>query len=228
MNPYILASATPPTGCTGSTISTLNLSAYYKFNGNALDTTANNLDLTSFGSPTYSTGYFDDAADLNGTSQYFTHADNTLFEGSGNSLSVFAWCQIDGWDVSSQSYIAAKRTSGVGFRFWLENGFFGSTFGGTNSFQAVTIPTGGTWAHIGFTYDNNTVRFYLDGVQVGPGNTIGSKTMASASELFIGRNNLASSGYFYGLLDEWSIWQRVLTSGETLSLYNSTCPLSGA
>lgn len=210
--------------CTGSPISVTSLSANFKFNGDVTDSSGNGLNGTAFNSPTFVAGKYQTGIKFNGTTQYVSVADNALLEGSGGNISVFAW--INCVDFEGPCHIVAKLSSGnAGYRMVPRGGLdFLVSLGGNNISRGLG-PNANTWAHIGFTYNNNIAKLYLNGAQEGADATIGSVVLASSDVLAIGRSSNSSTGFCRGSIDEVNIWQRVLSAAEITNLYNSTCPL---
>jgi len=105
--------------------------------------------------------------------------------------------------------------------------FFTSTNGtaiNADSRYNVTLTTG-VWYHIVVTYDSSTgsVKWYVDGSNVETDTTnSGAVKNGTAGFLFSGS---ASSVALDGLLDEVSVFSRVLSSDEVTVLYNDGSPL---
>lgn len=86
----------------------------------------------------------------------------------------------------------------------------------------------GKWHHGVVTYDQVTVRLYIDGFQVA--SVAATQTPESnAQPLVIGRNSRASSNFFTGDIDEIYVWNNDLTAAEVRALYwLGTVPQTGA
>ena len=92
----------------------------------------------------------------------------------------------------------------------LRGGYYnGSSYVGNS--QSITT---GTWYHAVLVNTAGTVTFYIDGVSV----TGGSMATLNQDNQ-IGHNG---SGYFTGLLDEVRIYNKALSAGEVLQLYNAS------
>jgi len=224
LNPYIFGGSTPPPVCSGATISLTDLAAYYKFDANSNDSSGNGLNGTNFNSPTYTSGKYDNALTLNGTSQYVSVADSALLEGSSGNISVFGWINITDFASDGNQHLASKFTASNGWRLVVRSFDILVTIGGTNVGRGSGVPTG-TWTHIGFTKTGTTCKIYQNGSQVGADATVGT-TLANAEAMTIGRRNNGADGYVKGQIDDVSVWQRVLTPTEISDLYNSSCPLN--
>jgi glucose/arabinose dehydrogenase len=68
------------------------------------------------------------------------------------------------------------------------------------------------WSHLASTYDGATLRFFVNGVQVGAKSVTGSMP-ATANPLRIG-GNIVWGEYFSGLIDEVRVYNRALTATE--------------
>lgn len=209
--------------CSGEVISLTGLQAYYKMNGNVIDSSGNGLNGTSVGTPTYTTGKYGDAISLNGTSQYVTVPDSTLLEGSSGNISVFGWINITDFSSDGNQHLISKYTSFNGWRLVARSSDILVTVGGVNITRGSGVATG-TWSHIGFTKTGTTLKVYQNGVQIGSDATVGT-TLANSEAMYIGRRNDGVDGFVKGLIDDCSVWNRVLTPTEIGNLYDSTCPL---
>lgn len=223
INPYIYAAGGV---CSGDTISTTSLGAYYKFENNANDSSGNGLNGTETGSPTYTTGKYGNAISLNGSSQYVTVTDNTLLEGSGGNISVFGWVNLTDYASDANPHMAAKWNAAFtqGWRIVPRATDILVSIGNTSTSRGTGVATG-SWVHIGFTYNNNTLKIYQNGSQIGTDAALGVKTLSNSDAMNIGKRSTATDGYVKGLVDDVSVWQRVLTPTEVSDLYNSSCPL---
>ena len=106
---------------------------------------------------------------------------------------------------------------------------FGELYlGGTNityyqSGHSVSTPNGSVpanvWSHIALTYDGAVERLYVNGVLQA---TSTQHTMSFNNPLRLGnRIPVCSQCSFKGLLDEISLYDRVLTSDEILAIFNA-------
>lgn len=76
------------------------------------------------------------------------------------------------------------------------------------------------WSHIVVTWDSSNVYIYINNV-ASASKAVTVTPVASTNNLQIGSPVVDSSGYFDGYIDEVGIWNRLLTSGEVSTLYNS-------
>ena len=88
-----------------------------------------------------------------------------------------------------------------------------------------TILQANTWYHIAVTFNGTNILFYINGQL---DNTFAAswtlENNASPTGIYIGANNLGGppNGPFYGLIDEFSLWNVALTASNISSTYNAT------
>jgi hypothetical protein len=93
--------------------------------------------------------------------------------------------------------------------------------GGLNA-QATTVnPTDNKWHHVAYTYDQNAggaVSIYLDGVLNTTKSNGGEWSWPADQQIEIGDSHDSFWAGFTGFLDEFRIYNRVLTAGEIATL----------
>jgi hypothetical protein len=92
----------------------------------------------------------------------------------------------------------------------------------------VTSPTGAmalnTWYHVAGIYDGDTLRAFINGIQVAATPFTGSIVPPTAYPITIGRLSdqaQTPSRYWFGNIDEVRIWNRALSKSEILANKNS-------
>lgn len=166
------------------------------------------------------------AAFVAASSQYLSHADATGINVAGGiDFSIQFWYYATG----NSNFFTSKATGGFGSReFEISYGF------GTGSANPITVGinnldslatgniTNTAWHHFVFTFNNTSKAtiIYIDGSSAAT-KTMTGVTTAGTSQLNIGAN--ASPGnYWAGNFALYGIWRnRVLSSGDVTSLYNS-------
>lgn len=78
----------------------------------------------------------------------------------------------------------------------------------------------GTWYHVVGTNDGATARLYVNGVLRNSG-PVTANYVGTASGTWIGGEVCCSADYFAGLIDEPTIYNRVLSAAEIQGLYNA-------
>lgn len=221
-----------------------NLVGYYKLDeasGNASDSVAGNT-MTNNGSATYASAKINNGVVLNGSSQYLTAGNSSLFNFERTDPFSFSF-----WVKSnSTAYfepVAKNVTSGS------YNGYHSGMSVANNELWMSLINNAGvneatikanpspslatsTWYHIVITYSGSSnvagIKFYVNGTEQTSRTTIQNNLTASISTSVVcqiggrgGANYLLN-----GNLDELGIWSRALSSGEISTLYNGGAGLA--
>ena len=176
-------------------------------------------------------GKLGNARSFNGSTGYLSTAQN-LNSWLGGTASVSFWIKTNqvGKDI-----------------FWQAPGVTGVESGDTNDVRWGWIDTAGKihidagngttatspkavndnlWHHVVLTRNSTSgqVQVYLDNSTAATGTSdIGTKTTSFSS---IGRIPGSTAGFFNGSLDEFGIWNRVLSASEVSVLFNSNAGLS--
>lgn len=139
------------------------------------------------------------------------------------SISVFAMVKIDnqsGWDGIFGTF------SGGGFiHFQLYLGGLNCyLYGPDVSYEridaALCYLTPGQWAEVGFTFGNNLLTVYINGVALPTTVTGNGNPISATSEISIGRV-FSEDRYFGGNINIVKIYNRALTSPEVSQNFNS-------
>lgn len=214
----------------GRNISLLSdLYIYYKFENNLLDSSGNNVTATG---PTVSYtssgkyGYaFENTTDVGTNALYIPYTN--LLNGNADNISIFAWVYISNLAGSSSSFHTIASRLAAGTIFYLDiinNGSITCALGTGSVTTSIGTISNGTWNYIGFTYNNNILKLYLNGSMIGS-STIGPYSIYDASEsVYIGTNKVYSD-VLNGRIDEFTLWGRELQSSEISYIYNLGGPL---
>lgn len=82
-----------------------------------------------------------------------------------------------------------------------------------------------TWYHVAATYEVNSAKFYINGVQVGATDT--SVTMTDSTAVLLIGKRVGGSNFFNGYLKDFLVYNRVLTTTEIADLmYRRIIPTS--
>ena len=215
--------------CASPLISTTNLEAYYKFDGNVNDSSGNGRTGTEYGSPTYVAGKFGQAVDLDGSTQYVSIPNYQYLQPqtAGTSWSMSTWIKYDVVGVHSifDTFTYAPPYQGVRFRVNHSPTSILVSVGADNLSFTKPTSSAGTWYHFAATMSANTVKLYWDGT------LLGTLTWSSPETVYragvapeIGRAPNGTS-YLNGQIDDYSIWRRAL-SGTDVATLASNCPLT--
>lgn len=241
---YVRAYATNAAG-TGYgneiTFTTLNvdlsngLAGYYPFTGNANDSSGNNVNGIVTGAQLTADrkGSTNCAYSFNGTNQYITIPDNNSVNDFTTQLSISIWLNYNGFpgtNTSSQVIgkwgIGGVNNAAYGIGLFSENSTTATLRAsvhkaGVNSgvSTAPTTISTNTWYHFVFTFNNGTLKVYLNGDLVksfaGPINS----TQNSNYNIDLGREAYGNYVYYKGSLDDVYLYNRELNIAEVKNLY---------
>jgi hypothetical protein len=190
-----------------------SLVAWYRFDGNADDSSGNNIHGTEMGNPTYEAGVFGQAISLDGDGDYVDcgldpKLDITEF------LTFTYWIKVVEFDKEWNTVISRGDDSWRSSRAGLNN-FMEAAVGGTagNYTYGVTPVDDGEWHHVGWVYDGTMNYLYVDGEVDATEENSGEITVSSFP-LYIGDNSQATGRFWTGLIDDVLIFNRALTQEE--------------
>ena len=199
------------------------LVSYYKLDessGNATDTVSGYTGANT--SITYSTtGKINTCYSYNGSSSKTVVTDTDALDlttAGGFSCWIYPLSR-------SYNYIISKMNDSSntnGYYLGLFSGYAqlllatGSNSSYLNSTSLVTLSA---WHHVVATWNSTTAYIYLNGS--GNSGSITYTPISSTYNLQIGSPVTDTGGYFSGYIDEVGIWNRLITSDEAATLYNS-------
>jgi len=211
---------------------TASLMAYYAMDGDVKDGSGHGCDGTLMGSPSFvdAPAGRGKAIKLGGSADYVdlpigrlvkTLKDTTITSMVNFSGSTAVWQRIfDFGSGSSGPYMLLcprQGSSGNGpMRFAI------TTSGGAGESiitSRAPLPTG--WHHVAAVIDSTRmeVRLYVDGDLVGEGPTATLPAdLGETTRNWLGRSQYTADSYFDGMLDEFRIYNRMLSDGEILYL----------
>jgi hypothetical protein len=217
---------------------TTGLRAYWRLaettGTTANDETTNNLDGTYENTPTLGTagllaGDSNRAVDLvRSSSERVTVADNTLLDPT--NLTLEAWVRPDSSLSSGQvrTIFAKTNSNGNDFSYSLDyrrSGFttnqlvFSVTTSSNTDYTVTQTLNSGTKYHIAATYNGSTMRIYVNGVQVGSGQSKTGNLRNSAQPLRIG--SFWNQDYWDGAIDEAAVYSTALSAAQIQSHYTN-------
>lgn len=204
---------------------TTGMIAHLPLNGDGIDISGNNYNgvlLNGASAAADRFGSANGAVLLDGVNDYIDLADAVYFDGSPFTVSV--WLNKQGnpsfsryFDFGSgqqNNNVLAFITNGT-------NGRPGAQIYAGNAAQSTTVsPTVvplNQWHLMTMTFENGTVRIFINGVQVasGPQNT---PQNVIRNLCYIGRSNWPSDGFANGRFDDFRIYNRVLSNTEIQQL----------
>ena len=161
--------------------------------------------------------------------------DHVSFEGI-TKLDDIRPFSFSGWiklDENGNGYIIAKRSVASGYwRFGTDQSMAWLVRQGTTKTPSLTYnhrPPEFTWQHIALTWSgyfgNNNIKLYHNG-QLAANTTkqggSGKLLSDAGNYLTLGNRPQNDSSYFKGWMDDFRIWERVITPNEVQSIYNAS------
>jgi hypothetical protein len=198
---------------------------WYKFDGNANDSSGNGKNATLNGSPAYVTGKSGNAINLSGSSQYVSMPGGII---SGlNNFTIATWVKITTLSTWSRIFDFGTGTtvnmfltpqSGNGVRFAITTGGSGNEQRINGSSALAT----GTWVHVAVTLSGNTGTLYVNGAAAGTNTnmTLRPSSLGTTGNNYIGRSQY-SDPYLNGQIDNFRIYNRALSAAEISNLYST-------
>ena len=218
-------------------VPTNGLVGYWPFKGNANDATTNG-----------NNGFVNGAtltADKNGNSN-----SAYSFNGTSNNIGLaqpfLGGVQVNSFTFYTRFKSIGSPANGSAYNIWGKTFFWGEVnFGiapdntiyiiwansnGGNTYthvQTNTSITPNTWVDALITFENSQVKIYFNGVLQATTDYYGTNSLANfaqdANSSKIGSriSSGQTGGYFNGIIDDMSVWNRALTQQEITNLYNS-------
>lgn len=165
---------------------------------------------------------------LDGTEDFLDMAEIQAFEGPTNTVnfSLAFWLKMDSTFSAVRTlftYSANDDISGNDDLYFLQRSAvtFGWAYGlGGEPLVQVNMDDL-AFHHYVFTYDNQTVRVYVDGILKDKQNRVGLDFGGAENLLFGDNLNLGGSGFMTGIYDDIRIYERPIASSEVVTLFNS-------
>ncbi len=211
---------------------TVGLVAHYTLDGNFADGTgATNNGGVASGVPEFACGVSGTAVALNGGNDFIripggnTNNVNREFGSEDFTLSLY----FKPIGTNGTQYLVSKRDTNCN-----NLRFFTIRYAPLTETVSVLlrqdnqqaridhqINNGDCWQHITVVRDDNRVRLYLNGIEVGEAGTSSRVDISNDGELIIGSTECRLNGEtaFDGLIDEVRIYQRSLRDSEVENLY---------
>jgi len=191
-----------------------NLVLWYKFDGDALDSSGHGREGTEMNGPTYAPGYDGEAISLDGVDQWVDVQDPVGISGSAprtiagwakaRTTAIPDWTTVFGFSPATGAanlYFDIERRGG-------QNQYCIHVYG----FEDNIMPIDLEWHHLAATYDEptTTISWYGDGVFVDSNNT---RVLATIDSVKVGRRGDRQT-YFPGMVDDVRIYDYALTEAE--------------
>ncbi len=216
--------------CPNCTPPPANMTQWWPGEGNALDVQGPTFENgTLVNGATFGGGLVGQAFSFDGTNQH-VEVPGTVGDFGSSTFSVDFWVNIQETDTTRGHYILGKSNPDAG-QGWDIRYYNGTIVVEGWSFEITRPITLNTWHHVAVSAPANNIALYIDGLEVA--NSARPAPITSTSNPFrIGY----TTGFwpytnvgFKGLIDEVEIFDRALTAGEIISIYNAgsagKCPV---
>lgn len=196
------------------------LRRYYRFEGNANDTSGNTVNGSLVNAPVYSTQFppivgSGQSIDLNGTTQYVNVPDGE----HPTAYTISAWVRPD--TIRAQSIVV--RTDGSGptvtwshqLRMTALGRFEHYTFdGASKSIIGTTTAVAGQWYHVCIVARNGgQMKLYVNGTEEGTALGV-SSLWTGGTRWMIGSNSNNGMTFFDGRIDEVAFWHGAMDASQ--------------
>ncbi|MHC4240966.1 MAG: LamG domain-containing protein, partial [Planctomycetota bacterium] len=216
-----------------------NLVAHWKFDdgsgATAQDSSGNGYDGTLLGEPTWVAGNIGGALEFDGTNDYVELPIGSLISSLTNSTFAIwvdfsneggAWQRIldFGTGMTVNMFLTPRIGTDGSMRFAI------TINGGGDEDQTTapaTLPSGWHYVALTINADENVHSLYLDGELVAQNTTTrhNPSTLGETNQNWLGRSQYAADGYFDGRLDDFRIYDRILSQKQIEDLVNGISPV---
>jgi len=213
-------------------IFTNNVIAHYNFSENVLDSSGNDHHGKEAAGVLYVEGISGLAASFQGKQKI--NVDSFRNFDWGSRLSVSVWFKRTGEWSNYQGIVSNGFYTTGSWELRMGREMSGQMLGGgvntadsPETWNYVDIQaTPNQWHHVVMTYDGNILNYYLDKVrQEGDQNCCHGDILIKDTPLTIGQAGVGSSkDWFYGLVDELTIFNKVLSADDISTIYNAQNP----
>jgi len=223
----ISASSTTTTIAASSTTTTIlpsptGLVGYWKFEGDAIDSSGNGNNGVVSGA-TFGSGRVNKAAQFDGQNDYVTVLDSPSLDLT-NKLTFIAWIYVKNFPATPPRIISKeKTTSSMPYAFELGTaGAVEVCLNVSTTESCLSTPSGiivpNVWYHVAATWDGSTRKIYVNGVEKATGSFSG--TMANTANNVVIGNNPTSVRAFNGTIDEVKIYNTALAQADIAADFN--------
>jgi hypothetical protein len=203
---------------------------YWKFNdgfgATLVDISGNGFDGTIVNAPSWVSGLQGFALDFNGSTQYVDVGDNFAAVTKAGTYAISVWFKIAAGELGADTYDGTLINISPGGASADRNGinivndtlqccyYNGATYTG-KTFHLSEVDDD-KYNNVIMINNGGTVTAYLNGVEI---TSTGGSGLNQENR--IAQN---STAYFDGIIDEVSIYNRILTTAEVADIYNNGVP----
>ena len=211
----------------GSSPTNINagLIAYYPFTGNIIDSSGNNnlATATNTSLTTDRFGVTNSAYTFSGTNSFIQT--NALSQEVTNRT-YSAWVNLSNLTQSAGGLVGLQSNDAsvfdvITYNESNEGWGFGSEYYSRNKYSNVKEISTSTWAMLTATYEQNLFKLYRNGILIDSTKSFSLTRFGTTSKINIGiRHNTGYTPFLNGKIDDVRLYNRAISSGEVLSLYN--------
>lgn len=205
--------------------------ANWKFNNNYTDDSPNGRTLTGNNTPTFNTDRVEGShsVDLNGSNEDITvnTSSGDYLRGGYSQKTVAFWMRSD--VSNSNRGIFDFGGSDDGLAMYINGNNLIAGVASNNTRRSISASYNSTaWRHIALVYSTNTLRLYVNGVQVAANTNLGFTSVGTTSDASMigddtGTDALNTTfGQFDGRFDDFYIFGRALSASEIAALMDNT------
>ena len=172
----------------------------------------------------------DYAMSFNGTDQYITAPNSSIFNLTNYSFSFWVNNAVLNTGTQVQGLVTCDTTASRGWLIFQYAQELRIAQAGVNQINVANFfTTNNTWIHVGVTYDGTNFKVYKDGsFFIGSTQSSGAMSLSSnGNDLTIGYNAHLSGRFFEGKLDEVAIFNSTLSSCDIKGIYDATTTVAG-
>ena len=172
----------------------------------------------------------DHAMSFNGTDQYITAPNSSIFNLTNYSFSFWVNNAVLNTGTQVQGLVTCDTTASRGWLIFQYAQELRIAQAGVNQINVANFfTTNNTWIHVGVTYDGTNFKVYKDGsFFIGSTQSSGAMSLSSnGNDLTIGYNAHLSGRFFEGKLDEVAIFNSTLSSCDIKGIYDATTTVAG-
>lgn len=237
-------------GCSNPDV-TSNIVSSFSFSGNANDASVNANNGIVYGATLTADrfGNANSAFSFDGVNNYIEIPNSSSLQFTSNLQTISFWMKIPSIPNPINEHALFEKmdqhlsadpsgNSAEGFKIsFAPSGdiYYSIKSGSGSNWSSVILPnnllTANQYYNIVFTNDNDSLRSFLNGVNINSVKTsAGTVIGANNSSLLIGKELWTSNGanmdYFNGILDDITIYERALSPCDIDSIYNMTNPIT--
>jgi hypothetical protein len=159
---------------------------------------------------------------------YVEYAASEPVKAMSKNGSVFAWIKSDAYRGAG-GIVDRGDPRADDFGLWVSNGRVGAWFNWPESNQRglqlgkTALPVN-KWVHVGFTWDEKEISFYVDGRDDGTAPVSGTAGVPQrrGTRIYVGANVPGGADQFQGLIGSTLMYNRTLSDQEVQQLYLGT------